>query len=772
MAVSWHAAPMAASTGIGPLARQARAEAADAWLTELFQSSGAADLDACLVAVGGYGRRELAPGSDLDAVLLLPVSRDVSEIAERLWYPIWDSGTRLDHSVRTVAQARALAAEDIAVLIGLLDARAICGDAELLQSLRAQVLQDWRQMARRRLPDLHEAVMARRDRAGDLAHLLEPDLKEAFGGLRDVMTLRALTASWLVDVSHIDVESAHALLMDVRDALHTVTGRVSDRLTAQDQDGVAEAMGGPGINSDRDGLLRAVSRAGRTIAFASERAWQTVLSSDTSPRSGGRLRRLGSRRMTSSRAPLADGVVLHDGQVVLALSVDPASDPGLALRTAAAAAQARLPIAAHTLTRLARECPPPPTPWPRLMREAFVSLLGAGRATVQVWESLDQAGIIETLLPEWEPVRSAPQRDPIHRFTVDRHLVETAVQASALTRRVARPDLLLVGALFHDIGKARGGDHTDVGIDLVAGIAPRLGFDADDTDVLVEMVRWHLLLPQVATRRDPDDPATIAHVLERVPRRDILDLLHALAIADARATGPSVSSEWRLGLIDTLVARVHSQQAGAAPVAPALFYDGPLPDGDDADIQVVTRDGAALVVSLVARDRAGLLATTAAVLALHRLDVRAARTETVGAHALAEWTVVPRFGSAPDIAQIREDLRRSLRGTLDAQARLDRATIPEDAPAAIVTVHPGASATATVLEVRAHDAPGLLGRLAGLLTGLGLDVRGVRADTLGSEVVDVFYVCDASGAVLDPDHAARVASAVADALGGAVARVV
>ena len=526
------------------------------------------------------------------------------------------------------------------------------------------------------------------------------------------------------------------------------------------------------MGADRDALLRAVSRAGRTIAFASERAWQTVLRSDSTARSTGRLRRLGARRTTAERTPLADGVVLQDGHVVLAAGADPARDPGLPLRAAAAAAQARLPLAAHTLARLAAECPTAPTPWPRLMRESLVSLLGAGRATVQVWESLDHAGIIDTLIPEWEPVRSAPQRDPIHRFTVDRHLVETAVQASALTRRVARPDLLLVGALFHDIGKARGGDHTDIGMDLVAQIAPRLGFNADETEVLVQMVRWHLLLPQVATRRDPDDPATIAHVLECVPRRDVLDLLHALAIADARATGPAVSSEWRLALMDTLVARTHGQQSGVTPPQPALVYDGPLPEGDDADIQTLRRDGAALVLSIVARDRVGLLATSAAVLALHRLDVRAARTQTVGEHALAEWTVVPRFGSAPDMATIRDDLRRALGGSLDAQARLDRASIPEDAPAAIVTVYPGASAAATVLEVRAHDAPGLLGRLAGLLTGLGLDVRGVRADTLGSEVVDVFYVCDAAGAVLEPDHAARVAAAVADALGGAVTLVV
>lgn len=771
MVGSWQAAPMAAAAGIGPLARRARADAADIWLTELFAASGAADIGAALVAVGGYGRRDMAPGSDLDVVLLVPPSASIDTVAERLWYPIWDSGTRLDHSVRTVAQARSLAAEDTAVLIGLLQARAVCGEESLLTQLRDQVLHDWRQMARRRIPDMQAAVRERRERAGDLAHLIEPDLKESFGGLREVMILRALTASWLVDMPHVDVDGAHGLLLDVRDALHTTTGRASDRLITQEQDGVAAALARTDIG-DRDELLRAVSRAGRTIAFASDRVWIDLASVTTPATRGSRLRRLGTARSTAVRRPLADGVVVQDGQAVLAATAEPSRDPGLVLRVAAAAAQAQVPVAGHTLTRLVTESAPPLQPWPSQMRDALVSLLGAGRSTVLVWEALDHAGIIDALFPEWGPVRSAPQRDPIHRFTVDRHLIETAVQASALTRRVARPDLLLVGALLHDIGKARGGDHTQVGMEIVANLAPRLGFDDDDTHVLVEMVRWHLLLPDTATRRDPDDPATINVILTSVPRRDILDLLHALAIADARATGPAVSSDWRLALIDTLVSRVHAHQAGFTPAAPSLRHDGPLPEGDALEMQMIPSDGSALSLSIVVRDQAGLLATIAAVLALHRLDVRAARTQTVGSHALTEWVVVPRFGTAPALAQVREDLRRALHGALDPQARLDRAVPPEDAPPAVVTLHPQASATSTVVEIRAHDAPGLLGRIAGCLTEMGVDVRGVRADTRGSEIVDVFYLRDGAGEPLAPQQAARVAAAVADALGGVVGDVV
>ncbi|KWX10945.1 protein-PII uridylyltransferase, partial [Carbonactinospora thermoautotrophica] len=198
-------------------------------------------------------------------------------------------------------------------------------------------------------------------------------------------------------------------------------------------------------------------------------------------------------------------------------------------------------------------------------------LLGAGEACVPVWEALDQAGLIVRLLPDWERVRCRPQRNPVHRFTVDRHLVETAVQAAALTRRVARPDLLLVGALLHDIGKGWPGDHLATGEAIVRDLAPALGFDAADTDVLARLVRHHLLLMHTATRRDLDDPATVDAVVKAVGSVEVLELLHALTEADALATGPTVWTAWRRGLVEELVARTYSALHGRpVPAAPAL----------------------------------------------------------------------------------------------------------------------------------------------------------------------------------------------------------
>src|SRR5206468_13126790 len=145
-----------------------------------------------------------------------------------------------------------------------------------------------------------------------------------------------------------------------------------------------------------------------------------------------------------------------------------------------------------------------------------LALLGSGSYLVPVWEALDQLGIVVRLLPEWSAVRCHPQRNAIHRFTVDRHLVEAAAGAAELTRRVSRPDLLLIGALLHDIGKGFPGDHTDAGVERVPAIGARLGLPPTDIELLVALVRHHLLLPDTATRRDLDDPATVRLVADAV----------------------------------------------------------------------------------------------------------------------------------------------------------------------------------------------------------------------------------------------------------------
>ena len=186
----------------GPPRRAALAELTDDWLTGLFDAGADKLRGVSLVAVGGYGRGELSPRSDLDLLLLHDGSADpgaVAALADRIWYPIWDLGLALDHSVRTPAEARKTAGEDLKVQLGLLDARHLAGDLGLTAGLRTAVLADWRNQAPKRLPELQELCAERAERQGELQFLLEPDLKEARGGLRDATALRAVAASWLAD---------------------------------------------------------------------------------------------------------------------------------------------------------------------------------------------------------------------------------------------------------------------------------------------------------------------------------------------------------------------------------------------------------------------------------------------------------------------------------------------------------------------------------------------------------------------------------------------
>jgi [protein-PII] uridylyltransferase len=759
---------------VGAPLREALTAHYDRWLADRL----AAVDGVALVAVGGLGRQETAPWSDLDLVLLHRGRQDVAAVADAVWYPIWDAGLSLDHSVRTVAEAVLVARSDLRAALGLLDVRHLAGDPTLTVLLRESVLAAWRADAVHRLPELRDAATARWDTHGELAFLLEPDLKESRGGLRDVHALHALAAAQFVEPPGAAVAAARDVLLDVRGELHRRAGRPLDRLVNQEQAGIGAALG----RGDADGLLRAVNEAGRVIAFAADTGWRRVQAELDSRR---RRWLPGRRPPAAVRRPLAHGVVEQDGEVVLARDADPWADPALVLRAATAAARTRLPLSPYALDRLATESAPLGTPWPASARDAFVDLLGSGRSAVPVLEALDRAGLMVRLLPEWEPLRSLPQRNPVHRFTVDRHLMETAANAAELTRTVSRPDLLLLGALFHDIGKGWPGDHTDAGVEVVRALGPRLGLSYGDAATLVAMVRYHLLLPDTATRRDLDDPVTVRTVVTAVAgSRDMLDLLHALSIADGLATGPAAWSDWKAALVAQLVDRSASVLSGSPlPIQPPLTAEQrKLADAGTVAVRV---DGDAVVVA--APDAPGLLSRTAGVLALHQLDVRSATIATIRdgaergpdppAMAVNVFQVSPRFGRGPDPGLLRADVARVLAGSLPVSERLaakEQAYASTGGSSAGVGFPPpprvlwfdDAATDATVLELRAADAMGLLHRVTGALERCGLDVRTARVSTLGGAVVDAFYVVGPDGApVTDAALRTRVEAEVLAAVG-------
>ncbi|WP_406225478.1 [protein-PII] uridylyltransferase [Streptomyces anulatus] len=787
----------------GPPRRAALARLTDDWLTGLFTAAAtrAGVRGAALVAVGGYGRGELSPRSDLDLLLLHDGSADaaaLAALADSVWYPVWDLGLALDHSVRTPGEARKTAGEDLKVQLGLLDARPVAGDLGLVASLRTAILADWRNQAPKRLPALHELCQERAERMGELQFLLEPDLKEARGGLRDATALRAVAASWVADAPREGLAEARRTLLDTRDALHLTTGRATDRLALQEQDQVAQALG----LLDADTLLRKVYEAARTVSYATDVTWREVnrvlRARSVRPKlramlSGG----LGAKA-APERTPLADGVVDADGEVVLARAARPERDPVLPLRAAAAAAEAGLPLSRHLVRHLAATAQPLPVPWPPEAREELVTLLGAGEATVGVWEALEAEGIITRLLPDWERVHCRPQRNAVHTWTVDRHLVETAVRAASLTRRVHRPDLLLVAALLHDIGKGWPGDHSVAGEVIARDMATRIGFDKHDVGVIATLVRHHLLLVETATRRDLDDPATVRSVAEAVSSASTLELLHALTEADALATGPAAWSSWRASLVTDLVKRVAAVLAGESPEEPEeaapsaeherlaiealrtgepvlALHTRPEEPAGDGEVEPV---GVELLIALP--DRPGVLPAAAGVLALHRLTVRAADLRAVelpnelGERAdllLLNWRVAAEYGSLPQAARLRADLVRALDGSLDIRARLAEreAAYPRrrgvKAPPPRVTVAAAGSRRATVIEVRAQDAPGLLHRIGRALEQSAVRVRSAHVSTLGANAVDAFYVTGTDGEPLSPGRAAEVAREVEKALG-------
>jgi [protein-PII] uridylyltransferase len=765
--------------------RARRAAETDRWLASLLGG----ETGVALVAVGGYGRRELLPGSDLDVLLLHAGRPGISALADRIWYPIWDSGARLDHAVRTPREGREVARADLRAALGMLHARHVAGDPDLTAGLRAGVLADWRSAAGSRLAELQGMHMERTERSGELAFLLEPDLKEARGGLRDAGAIHAVAAAWVAPGPGPRVRAAQEFILDTRHALHEVTGRPADRLVLQEQDEVAGVLG----LADADVLLRRLAGAGRTVAYALDQSFRHAQRSRGGQAGGagrtgqagraGWAGRPGSARarlglpggaparpglppVSAHRRPLAEGLVEQDGEVVLARSADPAGDPVLPLRAAAAAAQAGLTLAPRVLARLT-ECPPLPVPWPDEARDALAALLGAGQAAVSVWEALDQEELITRLLPDWERVRNRPQRNPLHTFTVDRHLVETAARAAALTRTVARPDLLLIAALLHDIGKGWPGDHRLTGEVVARDTALRAGLGAGDAALVAGAVRHHLLLPQTATRRDLDDPVTVAQVAGAVKSRPLLELLHALAIADGQATGPAAWNDWKAGLVGELVRRVGAALGGEPPPAalPLRAEQVALAAGGEPAVMMSGSE-----VTVVAPDRPGLLWQAAGVLASHRLAVRSANAASSGDMAVTAFTVAHDFGEPPDAAVVTGDLRRVLTGQLDVAQRLrprEQVVLrPVPVPAApTVTLVDDASDTATVVEVRAHDAPGLLWRVGRALGECGLDVRAARVETLGAEAVDVFYVVDAGGQpVKDAGTRGQIAAEVLGAL--------
>jgi len=754
-----------------------------------------------LVALGSFARRELCPGSDID-VMLLHEQRSPPD-AGALWYPLWDAGLVLGHSVRTRKEALRLAESDLDALTSFLETRFLLGDAELAAGLAERAVKLAHRRRERLIEQLADAAAARRDRPGPIAELLEPNLKQGWGGLRDIQALEwagvaidgAGTRSGLeglVALGYLQPEdpprlaAAKARLLTTRVALHRVTATRTDVVALQDQDAVARIVGEP----DADDLMRNVSAAARDVEWIASDAWSRLRGSGP------------SGRVARRDHALADGVVLREGRVTLTATADPV-DAALTLRVAAAAAQTDMPIERTTLAQLGEI---DTVHWDPETRDAFFAVLSAGRPAVNVLEALDHVGAWSKFVPEWERVRAQPQRNAYHQYTVDRHLLEAVAQAAALRNedgldgnvaRRAPGDALVLGALFHDIGKAGPGDHSVEGAKIARAFAANLGMNTADIELIEWLVANHLLLAETATRRDLAEEATIVRFGRAVGTSRRLDLLYALTIADSRATGPAAwnpakaalcrelfhkaDSLLEQGVISSTVVTAHRNalRARLGPEGADEFLDA-MPTAYttafDADVQVRHRallaagdlavewtdaTGDQLQVTVVAPDRTGLLATVAGALALAGFDIHdAAGYSNPGGMALEVFTGVDRFGRlaqederGPFVPLLESALNGELALAEELAARRELYRAPPTAGGVGVSMDLDASDFATVIEVHAPDEMGLLARVASAFADAHLDVYLTKVATLGERVVDVFYVRDADGQkVVDRDQ--------------------
>ena len=778
-----------------------------------------------LIALGGYGRQELAPASDLDLLLLYRgwSSAEVTALNREIRYPLWDSGRELGDRVREPRDVLR-SFDRIDEVCALIDARFLAGDRGLFADLDGAVRRRLERGRASFFKDLVESSSDRHLRYGHAGHLLEPNIRDSAGGLRDIHTLLwaskvlpggdglggLMASGHLSELDGALIAAARSFLLRLRIGLHLLTTRHQDQLYLAEQDEIARRLGYEGNGAGpADRIMQELYSHARQVDAVVHSFWDRVMH---------RPRR---RWRSSGSESVGDGCVVIDGRIEVIAATHPRDDPAGWLRVFRLSVRRGLNVGRASLNRLQEELVNSPSlTWSPESREVFLDILQSGASGLRGLEAMDSTGFLSALVPVWEPIRGFPQRDLYHRFTVDRHLF-TAVSELAASRSTDEPDLkdawsrvddqqaLFVATLLHDVGKGRGGDHSELGTELAAESARRIGLDVRRVEDVEFLVREHLTLVSLATRRDLNDPRTIDEMVERVGDVRRLAMLFLLTRADSLATGPEAWSSFRASLVRELYVR-SKQRLEGAPVAPAEMSQrlseladaldlpreeaerlvGPMPeawlvglDPDSARRQLVLlrealtpgevrtaseRLDEADELIVVAPDRPGLFAAVAGVLALRGIDVHDAEiyTRSDGV-AIEVFRVRGAHGAIPEDRwhQVRQDISAALEGRLDlddalgrkaAQTRRRRLGPRHRAPIQVV-VDNNASESHTVIEVHTEDRLGLLRQITKALVDAGCDLSIAKIATYGVDVVDVFYVHDLEGhRVTDAEHLRRI----------------
>ncbi|HSJ50998.1 MAG TPA: ACT domain-containing protein [Actinomycetota bacterium] len=782
-----------------------RAELVDACLIELFES---ADVHGgvALVALGGYGRGRLSPFSDVDLLIVHDGSHPdaVAALAERILYPLWDAGLRVGHGVRTPLECEALAAERLDARTAMLDGRALAGDAVPWTDATARVAAPVRVEPRAFAEALREDADRRRERHGSVSGLLEPELKEGAGGLRDVQVLGWLQAAvggplerlgLLRSAERERVDEADEFLERTRSALHLATGRATDVIVLEQQSQVARDLGfvdEPDLAAV-DGLMRSLFEHARQV----EHVTRSVLD-----------RYLRGPDDVPDVEPTTAGI----------------------LRTFATFARRGEVMPAATLDAVAAIPQPDPIEWTPEVRDAFLDLLAARPDGVRALETLDRIGLLTRLLPAWRAVRCRPQRDPYHRSAVDVHLLGALENVSRLLESsspadplvaeavtaVRDPNGLRLGALLHDIGKTGSPGHVARGAAIASEALDPMGLPEPTRDLARFLVSEHLLLSDTATRRDLEDEDLVHDVAARVGTPERLAALYLLTIADAEATGPLAWTPWRATLVRELLAKVERVlergEVGADTAAllteradalrSALASEPPenvdrfllrmprsyllgLPveriveqfplvtprlAAHEVRAHAVAGDRPGThVVTVVAEDRPGLLSQIAGALALAGLSILTAQVFTTDdGVAVDVFEVEGAFEEEVAERRWREfrgTLRKAIEGRLSLPYRVEQKRahypVPRHRVPVRVAVDNEASDFFTVIEVGATDRIGVLFDITRTFAELRLDVHLAKVATYGARVVDAFYLRDDLGRkVEDGDRIAELENAL------------
>lgn len=784
-----------------------------------------------VIAVGGYGRAEMAPFSDVDLLFLTPwkVTPWAESVIESMLYVLWDLRLKVGHASRTVKDCVRLAREDVTIRTALLEHRFLCGDAGLAADLRLHLRAD---VFKGTAGAFVEAKLAERDerhgRQGGKRYVLEPNVKEGKGGLRDLQTLywiakyvhQADSTDELVALGvftreeYLSFEQAEDFLWAVRCHLHMISGRAMDQLTFDLQVEVAARMGYRDSGGRRavehfmQDYFRHATRVGDLT-----RVFLTALEARHVKSAPRRLVDIFTRstrvhhgfRLNQNRLTVTDpAAFLSDKLNLLRIFEE-------ALRTGHLIHPDAMRLVVSNLHRIDEDM--------REDREAarlFLDILLNHGNPERALRRMNELGVLAAFIPEWEPIRAMMQFNVYHSFTVDEHIIQCISNLAQIERGELVEELpvasailkdggvnrrvLYMALILHDIGKGRSEDHSVLGAQIARRVCPRFGFDEDECDTVEWLVRYHLLMSDMAQKRDLSDPRTIRDFAKAVRTRRRLDLLTVLTVCDIRGVGPKAWNNWKAMLLRRLYHETatgleaglenvnREKRAGEAKTA----LSAALPDWPDADLRrelarhydpywqglstethsVFARllrgipddeiridikpdpDHDATRACFALTDHPGIFSRLAGALALVGANVVDARTYTSkDGYATAVFWVQDAGGRPYEesrLPRLRATIDKTLKGEVVARDALrDRDKIRKRErqfrfPTSITFDNEG-SEIYTIIEVDTRDRPALLYDLTRTLAASNIYIASAVIATYGAQVVDTFYVKDMFG---------------------------